>query len=217
MITLILNNYKILFIILITSIGYSCSRNKILRERAFDFGDYIKYTPSILKYDTVEDFFLYEYIILSYQDYDAIVKDNSFIRMESNYIDYYKKGVFAFTNHTLYKRIKENNSNFHFDSTSLRTLENFYFKKMVENTSNYINPFFGGYYIKYRMKIEVLYMGMIKQRIPLLLNCEEIEQHYKKKNRHKHFQIKSVPTFLITNVFEFEELSNVPKELLLPK
>lgn len=190
----------IIFFLRITCFG------QISRDSLFQSN----YVPNELKYDTLDQVFLYENLIMAYiEPGDVIGKGNDFIKFNNNKPTY-NEGVFMyFTSAFRYNKMKERNIDIYIDTTSIfKSISEMRYKAMQNRTlweKTHINPFCGSYYKKYKMKIEVLYLGEVFQKIPLLMNCKEVAE-YLKKNNGKNYQMCYVPTYLITRIFEWEEL-----------
>lgn len=169
------------------------------------------YTPIEGKYDTLDGVFLFENRIDAYvEGGDAIIKGNDLVHEGTVSKELYQQGIFTYYSSLFhYQRMADKNPNIHFDTASVfKVFGEIRYKAVQDGTlwgETDINPFCGGYYKKYRIKMEVLYLGSVIQRTPLFMNCKELKE-YMRKNKGKNYEMCILPTYLITRVFEYEEL-----------
>ncbi|HTO15170.1 MAG TPA: hypothetical protein VLZ83_05340 [Edaphocola sp.] len=167
--------------------------------------------PEILRYDTLEGLFLREISIQAYMIGDGIHKGDDFIKQgEVLNETLYNNGIItSMSSYFWYDAMKEKRPDFHFDTISIFNALWGMELKSIQGGSKWfepeISPICDSYYKRYRMKIEVLNLGLIKQRLPLFMNCEQIAI-YEKENHGKNYQILAIPTYLITKIFSWEEL-----------
>ena len=157
----------------------------------------------------MEGDFLYENRIEGYIDGDAVVKSESFVRNGVINKQLYQNGLFIwFGSDFHYRKMSYKNPYIHFDTSSVfKIFGSMRYKAIQEGTlweKTEIHPACGSYYKKYSMKIEVLYLGLIMQRIPLFMNCSQIKE-YMRENNGRDYEMTAIPTYLITHVFELEE------------
>lgn len=93
-----------------------------------------------------------------------------------------------------------------------KSISNFYdslFRKEIKdgsyNIETKINPICGSYYKKFKLKIEVAFIDTISQRTPLFLDCKQFDK-YIRENKGQTYQVKPLPTYIITKFFTWEEL-----------
>ena len=160
-------------------------------------------------YDTIEGLFYYERGIFAYLDvyktpngsYNEGVfrQGTSFLFVkDTNHIDSaYYNGFFW---------IVFNKYDFNINRQAIDTLDanvNLYYYGMHTPLKEaLVNPFCNSYYDKYYLKIVVVYIGEQEQRAPHFKTCEEL----KELNYDKHYQMITVPIYVITDVLEFKEM-----------
>lgn len=182
----------------------------IAQERIIDWDSLDNYKPIHIQYDTLEGVFLYELVIGSYIEVDVFVKGGKcFVKQSIPFdIQAYKNGYFIFENSYL-QTIALVNPSIHYDSAVLESTSRQVYEKEIESLiyiDSSFNPTYGCFYKRYRMKIEVLYLGKVRQRVPVFVaNAKEMRK-YMRKNNGKYYQLCAIPTYVITNVFEWEEL-----------
>jgi len=193
--------------IVVTFYGWNTA---VAQEKITDWDSLDNYAPVLIQYDTLEGEFLYENLVAAYIEGDAVGKERSFVIMEENNEDLYKHGIITyFTSDFWYDKMKNKNDTMHYNPASVFKMLEDMQDRAVKNGTFWeptdIHPFCGAYYKLYRMKIEVLYLGLVKQKIPLFMNCKEAKK-YLHKNNGKNYQECSIPTYLITHVFEWGEI-----------
>ena len=154
----------------------------------------------LVKYDTLEGYFYYENLVKGYVDFDAVVKTSGFIRVTADVKKSYEEGYYIIMNPELFRYgIK-----FHYDSLSIGNFLTNQWLGSVQDGSllgtTSINPYCGIYFKKYYLKIEVINLGKIRQRVPRFKTCDELKQ--KKKHRKKYYRLRRLNTFLITNMLD---------------
>lgn len=200
-----INKYLLVLTVLLCSRSICIAQDQTIWLDSLD-----SYTPVNIQYDTLEDIFLYEMDIRGYADNDVFMKGgNSFVKQSIPFNkSVYQNGYFIFRNDYL-KKIATKEPLIHYDSTSLDSaLKGIYekYREGLVNIDSSFNPAYGCYYKKFRLKIEVLYLGSLMQRIPLFANNEKEMRKYVRKNNGRDYEIVALPTYLITRVFEWEEL-----------
>jgi len=159
-------------------------------------------------YDTISGVFFYENSIASYIEGDAYVKSNGFIHADSVTQFAYSQGYYLeggpYVDH-----LKNKGIIVRLDKSSIAEFYDSLFQKSIR-TDTYrsktdINPFCGGYYKKYEMKVEVLYIDTVSQRVPLFMDCSGYEK-FAQDNRGKNYVITPLPTYAITKIFSWREL-----------
>ncbi len=161
-----------------------------------------------LNYDTLDVDFYQEVFIQPYTIGDEIVKYPNFIKMESAINkNSYMKGYFACSFEAL-KRFKLKNPGIKYDSSSVAKL---YFEKnlafMGGDSTRWADTtvICNSIYKKVHLKIEVLSIGSCLQMIPLFFtNCDDYHKYM--KTHKKDYEMASLPTYLITNVFQFKAI-----------
>ena len=154
----------------------------------------------LVKYDTLEGYFYYENLVKGYVDFDAVVKTSGFIRVTADVKKSYEEGYYIIMNPELLRY----GMTFHYDSLSIGNFLTNQWLGSVQDGSllgtTSINPYCGIYFKKYYLKIEVINLGKIRQRVPRFKTCDELKQ--KKKRRKKYYRLRRLNTFLITNMFD---------------
>ena len=186
-------------------IAVSCTSGKSHIARSSD----VKLTPiNKAIYDTLEGDFAYEDLIQAYLEVDVIVKNGGFVQIhDSINKNSYFQGYYIINTDYL-KMMKEKLSEIHYDYISFEKIHDLTYAQPIKNGTyrmkGKINPFCGAYYKKIHMRMEVLDIGRNIQRLPLFAGCDE----YRKitaNNTAKHYQELSIPTYVITKVFEIFE------------
>lgn len=193
-------------------IVFVCCKHVVsAQKQALPWNSLTSYIPVNIRYDTLEGVFLYENLIYAYiEGEDVIVKRGNFVKMDTDNKNLYQYGIFIYFESAFqYKKMKDENPYIHFDTVSVfKLFGEMRYKALQEGTfweKTTINPFCGAYYKKYQMKVEVLYLGEVEQRLPLFMDCKEVIK-YSCKLKGKNYQIRVIPTYLITKVFELKEL-----------
>lgn len=167
------------------------------------------HSPSLVKYDTLDAIFFYENFISSYQEEDVIIKGGGFVKNDTITEESYYNGYYIGNAYTYVKHLNQKGINIRYDDVSIGAFQDSLFQKGLRD-GNYrsktnINPFCGAYYKKFQLKVEVLYIDTISQRTPLLVDCNKYEE-YVRINSGTNYLKASLPTFIITKVFSWEEL-----------
>lgn len=200
--------YKRLFLLISTLafglIGCSHSR-KISSSSNFDTPHISDRIPKAVIYDTLSGTFFYEDNIQSYILLDAITAGNGFIHADSIDEAAYKRGYIQgiIASGNIINILANKGVKIRSDTASIARFYNSSLSDLVTGKNNIIEPFCGAQYVKYNMKIEVAYIDTISRKLPLFVDCET----YKKlvENKHKNYQLASVPTYVITKVFSWQE------------
>ena len=199
-----LNKVSYIFMLVITFI--SCKSVKV--EHTAYKSDFMHFNDSIIVstivYDTIESIFLYENLIQPYIFGDAIAKDKGFIMYDSNMTYTYLKGYY-YTNAT-YKTVFFDKNRTFSEKISDTTVSKFIANREIEEYVDEldlkrINPFCDCYYKKYKMKVEIITLGLRRQIVPLPYTCKEL--YYYKGNR---YETMPLPTYLITHIFSWSEI-----------
>lgn len=195
-----------LLIFLVFGVCSSCfSQKQIVKWDSLN-----NFFPIDIGIDTIEDVFLYELAVRGYADGDVFIKGgDNFVRQSKPFnLESYKKGYFIFRNGYL-KRLADGNPLIHFDTASLDSIfaaiNEMGREGLVYVDSNF-NPTYGCYYKKFYLKIEVLSLGDVSQRVPLFAKDENELKKLIEKNGGKDYEIISLPTYLITRVFKYDQL-----------
>ncbi len=171
------------------------------QEVKIKYDDMSNIQLSEIKYDTLECLFFYENLIEAYIQGDAVIKTGGYIKIKDDINKSYLEAYYVLS--SFYAKKLASNNSLHYDSLSINTFESKQYYQSIQNGTFFgetkINPFCGVYYKKYKLKIEVVKVGWVTQRIPYFQNCDEI------KKRKKNYQIADLPTYIITNVFEYKE------------
>src|SRR5690554_1712480 len=175
-----MKNIKIgyLIVILLFSGTYCLAQVKVI-----PWGSINEYVPSSVKYDTIEGDFLLELAIGGYVTrYGEIVKGNSNFIVETIPFskESYLYGYFIlrdFVHKWLAEKsmIDYNLSSYYSDSTSFKNNFNeiyAIFRNSLVYVENNFNPIYGSYYKRFRLKVEVMYLADVEQRIPLFAKGE---------------------------------------------
>lgn len=197
-----------LSVIIIFILAYSngiCQRNNIYKLEKIIYNSY----PKAIKYDTLDAIFYYENLIESYDVGDAMLQNHGFVEADtilnkSSYLNGYIN-----CNLDYLRNLKLHNNLIQFDSFVNRFLISIYSKSILNgslNNETKLSPFCGSYYKKYHLKIEVLYIGSILQRVPLFLSCEELKKFHIKHPK-KLYNVFKLPTYAVTKVFSWEEIN----------
>ncbi len=197
------NNYYILSLFAVLCVGCSVKKPKSAYYN-FPIDDHV---PKEFVYDTISACFYYENLIKSYIDLDAVVKTSGFIQADSISEIAYKKGYFIdgyyYANSLSHKGI-----NINIDKKSIALFYDTLFQKSLRegtNAETNINPFCGAYYKKFEMKIEVMFIDSIYQRVPLFIDCNQYKILQESNNRN-NYQMMLLPTYAITKIFSWREL-----------
>jgi hypothetical protein len=164
--------------------------------------------PMVVNYDTVDGIFFYENSIEAYIDHHVVVKNYGFVFGDSvneklyqneYYIiaeDYYLN---ALQKMALDVRVNQSSISLFYDSLRTKGIRDGSFWSETE-----INPFCGGYYKKYMIKMEVLYIDNITQRVPVFIDCNERLVNTRRTRRD--YKMSSIPTYVITDIMFWKEL-----------
>jgi hypothetical protein len=164
------------------------------------------YLPKTIMYDTISGDFFYENLINSYIEVDAVVKSSGFIQADTLSEAAYKRGYFingySYNNLILSKGI-----DIRVDKMSIANFYDSQFQKAISEGTmreTSINPFCGAYYKKYEMKIEVIFIDSVDQRVPLFMDCKQYTSS--EGSNRKNYSIMKLPTYAITKIFFWREL-----------
>jgi hypothetical protein len=172
-------------------------------QMRIDYKNFLNVKLDTIVYDTLEGDFFYENIVFAYSSSDAIVKSGHYIQCNHDIKTSYYKGYYIL-NSSHGKMICSNNSFLKRDFVSVDSFERqqLYEKEIAETRAfeyyNSYNPFCGVYYKKYKLRIEVVKIGLVKQRLPFFENCDRM-----KKRGRKVYKIDYLPTYLVTDVFHY--------------
>ena len=164
--------------------------------------------PIKIVYDTISGIFFYENSIDSYIEGDAYVKSNGFIHADSVTQFAYYQGYYM-ESPSYVDHLKNKGITVRLDKSSIVEFYDSLFQRSIR-TDTYrgktdINPFCRSYYKKYEMKIEVLYIDTVSQRVPLFMDCSGYEK-FVQDNKGKNYVIAPLPTYVITKIFSWREL-----------
>ena len=142
---------------------------------------------------------IYSYLSQGVMD-EVIVKKGGFVANKPVGIETYKYGYYII-NMNLLSKAKRLNKGFDIDSIAVMKL--FISLDSIQSIeskhTNDISPFCGGQYKQLNVKFKSLYLGNIKQRLPLFLDCDGYKS-YAKAHDGRSYQIDKIPTYLIINV-----------------
>lgn len=196
-------------LLLVVLVAFSLGSCKSSKEKIYGSGAISKTELKILEYDTLEGVFLYEYDIGSYVYNSSVIKGDGLIRCDSNFLPNYSRGYYIL-NTSYFDQIKGKHSNLQANYESVGLFKGAILKPMFMDpdfAEKCIKPYCHTYYGAFRIKMIVLRLGTIRQRIPLFMNCEEFEAYEKKYK--KNFQLASIPTYVVTDVLEWEAIGDL--------
>ena len=164
--------------------------------------------PQSVIYDTISGIFFYENSIASYIQFDAIAKAGGFIKGDTVTEQQYEDGYYV-EGWNYVELLKRKGVDIKFDKQSVASFYDSLQQRSLKDGTymdkTNINPFCGAYYRKFKLTIEVVMIDTISQRSPLFLDCKQFDK-YVSENNYRAYQVKQLPTYIITKFFTWEEL-----------
>ncbi len=154
--------------------------------------------------DTIKGYFLFESRVDGYiEGSDAVLKEGGFVKFEFDNIESIYRTGYYLVNPNNYRKIV--NENFEIDSASVLNLYNrlteIYW--IQENVENDFNPFCGVFFRKFYLEIITVDLGLLSEKIPYLLDCEDLETTTAKTG--VKYQSIDIPNFAILKVLNWCE------------